>query len=175
MSYEAETIANVFLRFAKEHGRGVSHMKIQKLLYFAQGHAMSLLDAELISDNCQAWDYGPVYPNVCRHLKKFGASAVRSEIVDEEDAERFDPAQATAVKPFLRVVWNKYGELDALRLSELSHVTAGPWATTRRMNHGYWRAVVDKALIREYFTGLSSRAESVCPKAETQRFEQSCM
>ncbi|WNH48295.1 DUF4065 domain-containing protein [Stenotrophomonas aracearum] len=159
MSYEAETIANVFLRFAREDGRGVSHMKIQKLLYFAQGHAMSLLDAELISDNCQAWDYGPVYPNVYRHLKKYGASAVRSEIVDEADAERFDPAQATAVKPFLRVVWNKYGELDALRLSELSHVTKGPWARTRRANNANYRAVIEKTLIQEYFNGLSSRVE----------------
>jgi uncharacterized phage-associated protein len=170
MSYEAETIANVFLRFAREDGRGISHMKIQKLLYFAQGHAMSLLDAELISENCQAWDYGPVYPNVYRHLKKYGASAVRSEIMDEEDAERFDPAQATEVRPFLRVVWSRYGELDGLRLSELSHVTNGPWARTRRMSHGYWRSVIDKALIREYFTGLSSRAETVCLKAATQQF-----
>lgn len=159
MSYEAETIANVFLRLAREDGRGVSHMKIQELLYFAQGHAMSLLDAELISDNCQAWDYGPVYPNVYRHLKKYGASAVGSEIVDEEDAERFDPAQATAVKPFLRVVSNKYGELDALRLSELSYVTKGPWARTRRENSGHYRAVIEKSLIREYFMGLSSRAK----------------
>ncbi|WP_253256718.1 DUF932 domain-containing protein [Stenotrophomonas sp. VV52] len=53
--------------------------------------------------------------------------------------------------------------------------TLKPWARTHRRSHVYWRAVVDKALIREYFTGLSSRAETACLKAATQQFYECCM
>jgi len=158
MSYEAETIANAFLRIAKEDGCGVSNMKMQKLLYFAQGHAMSLLDEELISDNCQSWDYGPVFPYVYHQLKKYGASEITSEIVADDEKDRFEPKLDDLTWKFLRAVWNKYGKLNAMRLSELSHVTKGPWARTRRENVGNYRAVIDKPLIREYFKGLAGKA-----------------
>lgn len=158
MSYEAETIANAFLRIAKEEGCTVSNMKMQKLLYFAQGHAMSLLDEELISDNCQSWDYGPVFPYLYHQLKKYGAGEITSEIVAEDDEDRFEPDLDKATWHFLRAVWNKYGKLSALRLSELSHVTKGPWAKTRRDNEGNYRAVIDKSSIRDYFKGLAGKA-----------------
>ena len=158
MSYEAETIANAFLRIAKEEGKGISNMKIQKLLYFAQGHSMSLLGKELISDNCQAWDYGPVFPSVYHQFKHHGASDVKSEIVAEDDPHRFEPKLDVTSQKLLRAVWNKYGKLGALRLSELSHVTKGPWSKTRRRNAGDYRAVIDKSLIEEYFKSLSSKA-----------------
>lgn len=158
MSYEAETIANAFLRLGKEDGRGISNMKMQKLLYFAQGHAMSLLDSELISDNCQAWDYGPVFPHTYQFLKNYGAENITAEIVDVEDPHRFEPELDTKAEKLVRAVWNKYGKLSALRLSELSHVTNGPWAKTRRKHDGDYRAVIDKKLIKQYFQDLSGNA-----------------
>ena len=158
MSYEAETIANAFLRIARKEGVGVSNMKIQKLLYFAQGHAMSILGEELISDNCEAWDYGPVFPSVYRWFKPYGSGDIKKEIVSGLDAERFEPKLDAKADALLRAIWEKYGKLSALRLSEMSHVSKGPWATTRRENDGHFDAVIEKSLIRDYFDGLVGQA-----------------
>ncbi|WP_363800046.1 type II toxin-antitoxin system antitoxin SocA domain-containing protein [Lysobacter firmicutimachus] len=159
MSYEAETIANAFLRLAKEDCVGISNMKMQKLLYFAQGHAMSLLDEELISDNCQAWDYGPVFPHTYHCLKKYGAGDITAEIESDEDPDRFEPRLDPEARALVRAVWKKYGKLGAIHLSELSHVKNGPWAITRSENNGDYRAVIKKSLIEQYFKGLPGASQ----------------
>ncbi len=158
MSYEAETIANAFLRLAKADGKALSNMKIQKLLYFAQGHSLSLLDEELISDNCEAWDYGPVYPFVYRALKKFGSGAVTEEIHADDDPERFEPKLGKKATSLVQAVWKKYGKFDAIRLSELSHVHAGPWAEVRRKNPESNSEIIGKKRIEKYFKSLAEKA-----------------
>ena len=158
MSYEPEKIANAFLSLAKNDGSTLSNMKIQKLLYFSQGHSMSTLKKDLISDDCHAWDYGPVFPSVYHHLKQYGSGPVDGKIYDEEDPLRFIPKLQPDEKELLDAIWDKYGSLSALRLSEMSHVTQGPWAVMRRTNHDKQSPVIPKELIRKYFTDIRKRA-----------------
>lgn len=42
----------------------VTHLALQKLLYFTQSWSSVLLDNEIFTDDCQAWVHGAVYPNV---------------------------------------------------------------------------------------------------------------
>jgi uncharacterized phage-associated protein len=74
--YTALQIANAFLDRAKKDGKPLTNMKLQKLLYFAQGHSYGLRDKRLIEDDCQAWQYGPVYPSVYRAFSCFGAGPI---------------------------------------------------------------------------------------------------
>lgn len=158
MSYEPEMIANEFLSLARKEDRPITNMKIQKLLYFSQGHSMSTLKRDLIRDDCHAWDYGPVFPSVYHHLKKYGADSIDGEILDEEEPCRFIPILLPDEKELLEAIWDKYGSLSALRLSEMSHVTQGPWAVTRRNSHDKQSPVIPKELIRNYFNDIRKRA-----------------
>lgn len=55
------------------HGRQVtiSHLKLQKLMFYSQAMHLSLFNEELFADKILAWDHGPavsqVYASYCHH------------------------------------------------------------------------------------------------------------
>lgn len=162
MCYEAETIANAFLKIAEEDGYSLTPMKLQKLLYFAQGHSLSLLDKSLIRDDCQCWPYGPVYPHVYTALRCYGSNMIEAPIVDKSKCERFDLRQINDKDfSFLRSIWKRYRRFDAFYLSELTHVPNGPWANTVATVHSNERPVIGKTLIRDFFNSLKKKRDGI--------------
>ena len=67
MSFHPETM---FLSQASDEAP-VTHLALQKLLYFTQSWSMALLDKAIFCDNCQAWAHGAVYPNVYVYFRWF--------------------------------------------------------------------------------------------------------
>jgi uncharacterized phage-associated protein len=51
-------------------------MKLQKLLYYAQGFAMVILGKPLFDEDFEAWDYGPVLRAVYDKFKGYGSGAL---------------------------------------------------------------------------------------------------
>ena len=45
-------------------------LKLQKLLYFAQGFSYAFYDKELFNDDFEAWVHGPVIPSIYHEYKK---------------------------------------------------------------------------------------------------------
>jgi uncharacterized phage-associated protein len=59
--YSAFDIAQYFLWKAQESNQELlSNMKLQKLVYYAQGLHLALNDAPLFKGKIEAWTYGPV-------------------------------------------------------------------------------------------------------------------
>lgn len=56
----------------------VSNLELQKILYLAHMYYLGRLGVPLIREEFEAWDYGPVIPELYRHLKGFGADPVRN-------------------------------------------------------------------------------------------------
>lgn len=63
-------VVNWFLSQASDEAP-VTHLALQKLLYFTQSWSMALLDKAIFCDNCQAWAHGAVYPNVYVYFRWF--------------------------------------------------------------------------------------------------------
>lgn len=63
-------VANWFLTQSSEEVP-VTHLALQKLLYFTQSWGMVLLNREIFKDDCQAWAHGAVYPKVYSLFKRF--------------------------------------------------------------------------------------------------------
>lgn len=167
MPYSAESIANAFIELAADEGKPLSNMKLQKLLYFAQGHSLSLRNEALITDEAQAWDYGPVYPEVYHAFKHFGSADIRKPLShpfadldgDDEDSDPWAAPKDGKDRAFLHAVWNAYSSKSAVQLSEMSHAPGGPWEQAREANPGGRHVVIPKDSIAEYFKGL--RAQKV--------------
>lgn len=54
-------VAKYFLSLqGNDAGDAISNMKLQKLLYYAQGFALALLDKPLFDEDFEAWAHGPV-------------------------------------------------------------------------------------------------------------------
>lgn len=111
--------------FVDEGGvsEGLTNLKLQKLLYFAQAASLSLKDKPLFNDRIEAWKFGPVVPTVYQALKSFG----------NEPVKMTGPAQdvSSEVAVLLEDVWGVYGKFSAHELVNITH------------NHLPWKEVYD--------------------------------
>ena len=71
----AENVAKWFLiRNATEEENGadgISNLKLQKLLYYAQGCTLALKNAPLFDDPIVAWQHGPVVESIYHKYKSY--------------------------------------------------------------------------------------------------------
>ncbi len=81
----ALTLANYILTRAQEKRKSVTNLKLQKILYYVQGHFLAKFDRPLFPDDIQAWTFGPVVPNVYYHFSIFGPDNL--SIMQKEDLE----------------------------------------------------------------------------------------
>ncbi|KJV77587.1 hypothetical protein RHORCCE3_2148 [Rickettsia hoogstraalii str. RCCE3] len=59
-------VANYFLVLVdREAGDSITQLKLQKLIYFAQGIYLALFDKVLFEEEIKAWKHGPVVPALC--------------------------------------------------------------------------------------------------------------
>ena len=142
MTYDARQIANWFIQRAAQEGRPLSIMALLKLVYIAHGWNLEIQGKPLISNRIEAWQYGPVIPDVYRAFRPQGV-AVRQP--DPNYATPSDPTDTA----FLEEIYGIYGRMSPFRLSELTHVEGGPWETARKW--GGWYAEIPNDLIHSHY------------------------
>ena len=142
MTYSALTVAKWFLyrnQIEVENGSAdyISNMKLQKLLYYAQGASLALLDKPIFNDEILAWEHGPVVRTVYRAYKSNGSNGIEyggdyCGSIKEEDEN------------ILEQVYNIFGQYSASGLRNMTHRET-PWLETNRNN------VISLDLIKNYF------------------------
>lgn len=65
------TVINWFLAQSSEE-LPITHLALEKLLYFVQSWSITLNGEWMFEDDCQAWVHGAVYPRVYEMFKGFG-------------------------------------------------------------------------------------------------------
>lgn len=67
---KALDVAKYFLFLARnrEAGDTISNLKIQKMLYYAQGYSLALFNKPLFDDRIEAWKHGPVVKKYMNNL-----------------------------------------------------------------------------------------------------------
>lgn len=76
--YRALSVARYIIEHCNEQGRGISNLKLQKILYFVQAEFLVSTpnNTPCFRDKIEAWDFGPVVPNVYHQYKLFGSSSI---------------------------------------------------------------------------------------------------
>lgn len=115
-------VSRWFLAWASddEDPSDISNLKLQKLLYFAQGFSLARRSKPLFYGEIQAWAHGPVVPDVYRAYKNSGDKPIVFD--DEFDFSSFPDD----VNDLLASVWRTFGAFSAWRLREITH-QEGPW------------------------------------------------
>lgn len=146
--YDANQVADWFQN-AVDRGAGdsITHLKLQKLVYYAQAWSLALLGSPLFEEDFQAWTHGPVVPSVWHRFKERGWQALPA--VDE--VEGFDPD----VEALLRDVLAVYGEHSAKTLEEMTHRDE-PWQRARGglSPEAMSSAIVSKREMADYYRHL---------------------
>lgn len=115
------TVAKYFLaKTDDEAGKDISHLKLQKLVYYAQGFHLAIFDAPLFPEPIEAWTHGPVVRDLYNAYRDYGGDPI------PPDAS-FNPASVKdPVRSLLDEVYAVYGQFSAWRLREMTHEEA-PW------------------------------------------------
>lgn len=129
MSYPASLIAYAFVKKGIDEGKFVTQMKLQKLVYFAQGAHLAKYNKALINETFQAWMYGPVIPEIYQDFKLYGSRPIT-------DTSEFIPS-STYSPPFrldadaldsINYTWGVLKDFSAMSLSNWTHQPNGPWS-----------------------------------------------
>lgn len=149
MPYDAHQIANWFIDRAKRDKRSLSIMSILKLVYIAHGWNLELKNAPLFHNRIEAWQYGPVIPEVYKSFRRQGIYVDELLMIP---SATFAPADVH----LLEQIYDIYGELEPFQLSDLTHIPGGPWDIA--IKSGGTRAVIPDELIRQHY--VAKRAKS---------------
>lgn len=130
--YTPLAAANYFIStFGLESG--IEHMKLQKLLYNADGWWLAFHEDPLLNERPQVWRHGPVFNGLYHVLKPFG----RMPIQHPQSAGPFEPAPTIdeddeITKQVLNWIWNRYGHLSSFALSDMTHKAGTSWQRTAK-------------------------------------------
>ena len=121
---KATQIAKAFLKLSEpDIGDNISNLKLQKLLYYAQGFNLAINKKPLFSENIIAWEHGPVVREVYDVYSKYSSQILP---VPEEEISLTKNEKELIVN-----VWKVYGQFSAWRLRDMTH-SENPWKNTSR-------------------------------------------
>jgi uncharacterized phage-associated protein len=151
-TYSTSLVANAFLYKARQSGVQVSHMKLQKLVFFIHAWSLASTGASYVDERPEAWPYGPVFGSLYHELKSFGSRDIDSYLMqmNSETGERQALIPVFSDGAFwglLDQVWNRYGSFSALQLSALTHESGGPWEQARQTHVGW----LPDEVVRDYY------------------------
>lgn len=74
--YRALTIARYIIEKCNEKNKTISNLKLQKILYFVQANFLVSKNQPCFAEQIEAWDFGPVVPEVYREYKIYGGASI---------------------------------------------------------------------------------------------------
>lgn len=116
--YEIEDVANWFLNKSP-----MTHLKLQKLCYYAQAWTYALKNFRLINSDFQAWVHGPVSPILYEKFKSFGFDTIKL-------VGNFESKISSEDEEILESVWLTYGDYSGNALEIQTHREL-PWIEAR--------------------------------------------
>lgn len=147
--YRAENVANYLIFLASKENQekereGITNLKLQKVLYLAQAYYLAKLGKPLFVEKLEAWEYGPVVPEVYRKLKRNGSKP----IIAEEDKSTL----AEEDKEVLEKVWGSFGGYSASRLVDIVHAHT-PWKDAYASED----KIISHKALKDYYSPLLNK------------------
>lgn len=137
---DCHDVAKYFLtKVNEEEGAMITHLKLQKLVYYAQSANLAFHDTPLFSQEILAWTHGPVVCELYQKYKVYGSSPLPptesdvTENVTEPDRKIMDS------------VYVFFGQFAAWKLREMTHQET-PWRDAYPTE-----GVISSSSMRDYF------------------------
>jgi len=144
--YTADQVADTLILLARERDIEISNLKLQKLLYYAQGWSLAFENEPLFSEDFEAWIHGPVVPSIFRRFKHLRWNPITETVNASADED---------LRSHLSKILEAYGSATPNQLERLSH-SESPWIDARGSLEPdeSSNTVISKANIQAFFTGL---------------------
>lgn len=133
-------------RLATRSGWTLSNLELQKIIYLAHMFYLGRTKGEpLVMGNFEAWNYGPVHPDLYHRVKIFGSEPVQnifhgtSEMADGPERKILDEA------------YDSLGKLGPGKLVHATHRLGGAWETNYIPGTRH-RIIPNADILKEYGT-----------------------
>lgn len=143
-----------FIDYGEKSGEPMTNMRLNKMLYFAQGVYLARYEALLFDDDIEAWQFGPVVSDVYHTYKRFK----ELPITDPEAGffrDQFSDEEYTTLLDVVRF----YGDYTTHALVNISHRPGGAWEQTMETTE----KIIPVELIKAEFSGTDSPQPFVFP------------
>ncbi|MDR1164441.1 MAG: DUF4065 domain-containing protein [Deltaproteobacteria bacterium] len=168
----AIAVANWLITMNRADPSDLTHLKIQKMLYFAQGWHLAHFDFPLFEDPIEAWKHGPVVRSVYWELKSYSKDDSITELIEGYTLNGFDyEALGTPemlffcdkAKDLMLSVWDEYAKQSAWDLVSITHAKDSPWdkvanalpnrmtASENEWGGDYYDLIIPIELMKSYF------------------------
>jgi uncharacterized phage-associated protein len=129
---DARALGNFILDAADRCSIGVSNLALNKIMYFSFGQYYKNYKCYIFQDKFEAWQYGPVIPEIYHQFKIYENKKIESRAtklnfksgINEIVNYYFDQDKAD----FLSETIGLYLKIDPGRLVDWSHEKGGPWS-----------------------------------------------
>lgn len=123
LGYTAMDVAKWFINATdRESGDAITHLKVQKLIYYAQGWSLATFDRALFREDLEAWVHGPVAPSVWEQFKGYSWESLPLQKITRKVSSDHSS--------LLSAVNEKYGIFSAKKLEVMTHAEL-PWTAAR--------------------------------------------
>lgn len=134
-----------------DEGNNLSKLKLQKLLYYAQGYYLALYNEALFDEEIRAWEHGPVVKEVYDHFKNIQGNFIPTIKKNTLD-EREQTCMSLEQKETIEEVYELMGQYSAWKLREKTH-NETPWLETydEKNKSNAEANIIPKETIKKYF------------------------
>ena len=150
MPYSASAIAHAFVLKGIEEANFVTQMKLQKMVYFAHGYHLAKYGKPLITEDFEAWKFGPVVPDIYQSYKLYGSDYIIDPGLVRNTAKPL--AFTESATDAMNYTWRVTKNLSASQLMEWSHKDGSPWAVVYDPTNN--STVIQNDTIKSYFQNL---------------------
>lgn len=144
--YSVFNISGYIVEYCNKHYLHITHLRLQKLLYFIQAYFLMKSNGEIVAFNeeIEAWDLGPIVPCIYHQYKRFGNGHIPF-LNDNSYAGIFSNDD----KKNIEEVILHFKDKSSIYMMEVTH-DQKPWIEA--YNKQNLEKVITKKSIYEYFT-----------------------
>lgn len=162
--HSAVVVAAKFCELAEEEARksgkpsDLVALKLLKLVYIAHGLKLARTSKPLISAPVEAWNHGPVIPELYQRIRReYGKGAIISKFSElaDEDLRSISCSDLDIITE----TFDTYNKYTATELSKISHDPASPWYKIYSNLNRVDSIVIKDEDTREHYKDLLDRVE----------------
>ena len=124
---------------------GITHLKLQQLLYNAQGLYLAIKNEKLFENDIRATEYGPIIIDVFDTYCVYGKNEIIIPTTPENSKTVRKIEEDKEVKEILQMAYDNFIKYTSWELREKSHKKGSPWEMTQK------NQIIDTELIKDYF------------------------
>lgn len=142
--HHALDVAKYIVNKVNSRGERITHLQIQKMLYYIQAKFLVEEGRVLFKEPIEAWKHGPVVSNVYSYYKRYTSMGIADT---SQPNDEFTKKECYIIDSIIK----KYGKVDGWDLVRQTH-KENPWLNVYRNGLGR-NSEIPIATIKRYFEG----------------------